>query len=150
MADSRTIWQVIPEAPNYEISNRGVIRNRKTGRILKWIMCKHSKTLRAGLRNEAGESICVTRGGLMNYLFGVRGKFQALPVHVTRGGCSWYFESCQKCSEWLATKVNYSASAVAHWLVERKAEICGYGITYLDEAVETKLYRLRRRQGENV
>ena len=29
-------YEIIPQAPNYEMNGMGVVRNRKTGRIRKW------------------------------------------------------------------------------------------------------------------
>jgi hypothetical protein len=29
------VWRIIPEARNYEVSDQGQVRNRRTGRVLK-------------------------------------------------------------------------------------------------------------------
>lgn len=62
-------YEIIPQAPRYEMNASGVIRNRATGKILKWTKGNHgTKTAQLYLGNR--KRICVTLPHLLWQLHG--------------------------------------------------------------------------------
>lgn len=63
-----TIWRTVPEAPVYSVNNRGDIRNRRTGRILR-----PTSNGRGGLKvnlRDAGQTITRSPEALRKQVFG--------------------------------------------------------------------------------
>ena len=124
------LWQTIPQAPDYEINHQGVVRNRKTGYILKWQehCSNHFKqiTLRTG-----GKKICLTLPNLMWQLFGRRSPKTPIPVSVSNGNRRKFFDSCRACSFFLAQDAGISQAAVWNRLARRKNLIGNRRINYL-------------------
>lgn len=121
----------IPTATKYEMNSQGVIRNIKTGKVVKW---RYRGTSRQTiLRDEQGKTICVTYPSLMWMMFGRRvTKTGALPVVATKGHRQLFFHSCRSCAFALAKSMNYSPSTLYNNMVLRKSQIGDWAFKYLE------------------
>ena len=121
----------IPVATKYEMNERGVIRNIKTGKVIKWGYRGTSK--QASLRDEHGKTICVTFPNLMWMMFGKRVTHTgALPVLATKGYRQLYFNSCRECAFALAKSMNYSPSTLYNNMSMRKRQIGDWTFKYME------------------
>lgn len=126
-----TDFIIIPVATKYEMNSKGVIRNIKTRKILKWRYRGTSKQV--VLRNEQGKTVCFTYPSLMWLMFGKRiTQTGAIPVVATRGHRQLYFPSCRSCAMELAKATNYAPSTFYNNMVMRKNHIGGWEFKYLD------------------
>ena len=57
-------YEIIPQAPRYEMNQCGVVRNRETGYILKWQLSKHNNKIKT-LRTDAGKKIIIAAHALV-------------------------------------------------------------------------------------
>lgn len=121
----------IPTATRYEVNSSGVIRNIKTGKVIKWRHRGSSK--QASLRDEHGKTICVTYPSLMWLMFGKRvSQTGAIPVVATSGHRQLFFQSCRSCAFALAKVMHYSPSTLYNNMVLRKSQIGDWTFKYLE------------------
>ena len=125
-----TSYLTIPAAPKYEMNSRGVIRNIKTKKTIKWSYRGTSKQVI--LRDETGKTLCLTYPNLMWMMFGERKtKTGALPVIAKKGHRQLYFNSCRECAFTLAKSMGYAPSTVYNQMVTRKKQIGEWVLKYL-------------------
>ena len=124
-------YEIIPQAPNYEINECGRLRNRKTGRILKWLFTKTRSTRKTILRHE-GANVVVTLPSLMWQLHG-RLIHKKRPVQVVAecGYSKKFFDSIKQCAQFLASRTGKNFNGIRYKLSERKLNVYGWSIKYL-------------------
>ena len=122
-------YEVIPQAPNYEMNENGFVRNRQTKRILKWQRGR-CQTKQITFRVK-GKRICLSQPSLMWYLHGrITSKKRPIPVVISKGTRSMRFDSLKQCSTWLAECHGLSESTCWIKLVRRVKVIDGWDIHY--------------------
>ena len=121
----------IPIATKYEMNNQGVIRNIKTGKVIKW-RCRGTSR-QTILRDEQGKTICVTYPSLMWMMFGKRvSQTGAIPVVATKGHRQLFFYSCRECAFALAKGMGYSPSTLYNNMSMRKCKIGDWSFKYME------------------
>lgn len=121
----------IPIATRYEVNSSGIIRNIKTGKIIKWQYRGSSK--QTSLRNEQGKTICITYPSLMWLMFGKRvSQTSAISVVATKGRRQLFFHSCRECAFALAKVMHYSPSTLYNNMSMRKQQIGDWIFKYLE------------------
>lgn len=126
-------YEIIPQAPRYEMNGAGVIRNRKTGKFLKWYKTgRYNKTDTATLMNN-GKKIRVSRPSLLWQLYGsVTSKTVPVAVSLQRGTRTLRFDSLKACAGFLARVVHLTKGAVRYHLTKRRTKIADWEIRYID------------------
>ena len=135
---STTVWEQIPVAPMYEISNRGVVRNIETKRVVKpWTPKDRKNDAQVFLRRFKGDrktkSFHVK--GLLYLVHGVASKKHtharvAVPVIVKKGNQLYHFETCRKAAYFLAPLVESTPNYVVQRFAARVKEFRGWAINY--------------------
>ena len=132
------IWLPIPDAPLYEISARGVVRNIESKRVVKpWVPKdrKHDKQVFLRIKRGDRQTKSFHVKGL---LFLVHGKISKehtharipVPVVVSKGNRVYYFETCRKAAYGLAPLVEAKPGCLIHVFAARKKEFRGWKIIY--------------------
>ena len=123
------VFEVIPQAPRYEMNARGVLRNRETGYILKWSLSpKGTKTTSL---TYAGKKITVTLPHLMWQLHGrIISKKRPVPVVISKGTRSIRFDSFRQCARYLAKYHGLKEASCQTSLVKRYKHVGGWYIHY--------------------
>lgn len=126
------VWKIIDYAPNYEISDTDIIRNRKTGKILKTRPSKDGSDIVV---------LCDDRyrmekriAPLMIRLHGIPPKCANrlyVPVVVNRDGVRREFDTIVAAANFLASQVYYSEDYMKYKMHRRETEIFGWTINYL-------------------
>ena len=125
-------YEVIPWAPRYEVNPLGTLRNRKTGRILKWYKSKGDTTKKLALRYR-GTKYNVTQPSLLREMFGQPARQGvAMPVMLTKGNRSIHFDSMNQCRAYLAKYCGLTLGTARQYLHSRKSEIAGWKVQYFD------------------
>lgn len=123
---------VIPQAPLYELNSRGVLRNRKTGKILKWTISPSGSKAVTLCYN--GYKTCATLPNLLWQIHGrIISKKAPVPVTLKHGTRTLRFDSCRQCSYYLATYHGLSQKACQSRLVRRCKRIGGWDVHYCYE-----------------
>lgn len=129
-ASSSEKWLPVPDAPNYEISSTGKVRNRKTGKVLKpYTSKKGDNVIALSLKNH------VRRVSVNNLLWLVHGTVKgrttiAVPVVITKGNERRYFESSREAARFIAARECYTDKAVRYYFRYRRNEAYGWKINY--------------------
>ena len=130
-------WIQIPCAPKYEINARGDVRNIKTGQILKPLFPKGRGT-EPQFYLYAGRGSAARTFHQSSLLWLTHGKIPkrkthsrlVVPVIISRGGESYWFESCRQAAQFLARREHYAVITVGIHLSKRRKEIYGWRINY--------------------
>jgi len=129
-------WIQIPCAPKYEINQRGDVRNIKTGQILKPLTPRgRGSTPQFFLYLKDGRGRSFFQSALLWLTHGIIPKRKnhsrlVVPVIVSRGGETYWFESCRQAGIFLAEREQYSVSHAVTLLAFRREEIFGWRINY--------------------
>lgn len=123
-------FEIIPQATRYEMNSVGVVRNRQTGYILKWLKGTHG-TAQINLWNDAGKKICVSKPTLLWLLHG-RITSQKAPIMtvISKGNRVLRFDSRRQCAFYLAQTLNKNQNTIWWHFKHRKATIGGWTIHY--------------------
>ena len=123
------VFEVIPQAPRYEMNARGVLRNRETGYILKWSLSpKGTKTTSL---TYAGKKITVTLPHLMWQLHGkIISKKRPVPVVISKGTRSMRFDSLRQCARFLEEVAQLTFWGAWFHLVKRRTSVADWHIHY--------------------
>ena len=120
----------IPQAPRYEINSWGVLRNRKTGYILKWRTYAHGQ--KAMALNVGGKKITVSKFSLLWLLHGkIKAKRPPMAVSISKGTRTMYFDSLNQCAKFLATVTRFHHGGVWYYLRARRNKIADWDIQYV-------------------
>lgn len=136
----REDFETIPQAPRYEINSAGVVRNRETGYILKWIKDK-GKSPRVCLYS-GDKQFCFTRPTLLWQMHGkIISKRAPIPVTISKGARAIRFDSRKQCAQFLAEKTSKKFSTI-WWALAKKKETVG------DYTIHYKITKERIRSGK--
>ena len=115
----------------YEINRTGTVRNVKTKRIVK-LIAKNRKSI--SFRDSDRNFICRNIDELLWEVHGRHFKStkQPCPCSIQRGSEFLYFPSLRACAIFLADKLFYTVSHIAHQLCKRPPIIADWHITYLN------------------
>lgn len=123
-------FETIPQAPRYELSNLGVLRNRETGKILKWTQLPGRNKMATLYWN--GKKICVSLPHLLWQLHGqITSKKAPVPVVISKGARSLRFDSLKECSLYLVRYHGLSAGSCWSKLQRRYKVIGDWNVRYL-------------------
>ena len=133
-------WLQIPCAPKYEINRHGIVRNIKTGRIIKpWIPKGRTNDKQVFLRIKTGDRKAKSFhvSGLLYYVHGIIPKRKTpsrivVPVIVSHGNNERYcFDSMRQAAKFLATRIPLTAGRIHVVLcTKRPKEIYDWKINY--------------------
>ncbi|MBQ3451397.1 MAG: hypothetical protein IJG32_03950 [Selenomonadaceae bacterium] len=125
-------YEIIPQAPRYEMNVAGTIRNRTTGKILKWQISPHgTKTAQLYLGDK--KKICVTLPNLLWQLHGrCTSKVAAIPCSIKKGTRCLRFDSMSDCARFLAKVTHYNYGGAYRNLASRRTKIVDWEIRYID------------------
>ena len=133
-------WLQIPCAPKYEINRHGIVRNIKTGRIIKpWIPKGRTNDKQVYLRIKTGDRKAKSFhvSGLLYYVHGIIPKRKTpsrivVPVIVSHGNNERYcFDSMRQAAKFLATRIPLTAGRIHVVLcTKRPKEFDGWRINY--------------------
>ena len=126
-----TNFETIPQAPRYEMNGRGVIRNKSTGKILKWGKGIHD-TPQMNLVSTSGKKICVTKPSLLWFLHGkIICKKRTTPVRVKKGTRSIRFDSLSQAARFLSEVTHLKPQGAWYHLSRRRAKVIhGWQVRY--------------------
>ena len=120
----------IPHATRYEMNNKGVVRNRQTGKILKWGKGIHG-TPTLNLYLDDGKKICATLPNLMWLMHGdIVSKTRPVPTVVKKGTRSLSFDSLKQCALFLGEVTHLTYDGVWYHLHRRHKKIADWYIHY--------------------
>ena len=124
-------FEIIPQAPNYEINGAGVLRNRKTKKVRKWSK-RQNGTTRIALRSNK-KMVYLTQSSLLWQLHGLcTGRTAPIAASINKGTRSLHFDSLTSCSKFLAKVTPLTFKAVNRRLSRRHAQIADWQIRYID------------------
>lgn len=121
-------FKIIPEAPNYEINREGVVRNRKTSRVLK-----PTSVGQVGLYIAVGERIRRYPKSLAAEIFNLpmpKRRTAPGPITLSKGDCKFSFKNILSAAEWLSAEVFFSCGYLQSLMHKRDSEIYGWDVTY--------------------
>lgn len=119
----------IPQAPNYEMDSAGFIRNKKSGRFLKW-WGKYEDRMCLFLGGY--KKIHVMKKNLLWLLHGkITSKRAPVPVVATKGYRSLRFDNLRACARYLATVTHYTSDGVYSRFMRRHSTVGDWKIEYL-------------------
>lgn len=126
-------WEIIPQAPNYEMNSAGMIRNRTTSKILKWYKTgRHNKSNTITLMNN-GRPIRVSQLHLLWQMHGrCTSKVVPIAVSIKKGTRTLRFDSMNACANFLAPIIHLTSNSVRYHLTKRHAQIDDWEIRYID------------------
>ena len=125
------VWKVIDCAPNYEISDTGIVRSRKTGKIKPTRPSKDGSNI-VVLYND-NRRMEKRIAPLMFRLHGIPTKLKRasyVPVSVSLGDTRRDFDTITAAADFLASQVYYSDHYLRHKMHCREKEIFGWTINY--------------------
>ncbi len=94
-------FEIIPQAPRYEMNQRGIVRNRETGYVLKWQLSKHG-TKQMTLKTNACKKIIISQPHMLWLLHGeITSKTRSVPVVINKATRSISFDSLKQCAVFL-------------------------------------------------
>lgn len=122
-------WLPIPDAPLYEISNRGVVRNINTGKTISVYECCRGKYVTL---HVDGVSCKRSISNLLWLTHGIsrRKRGFVVPVIVSKGNTVRYFDSCKQAAEFISRREDKTLETVKVYLSRRHGEIHGWKINY--------------------
>ncbi len=124
-------FEIIPQAPNYELSETGVLRNRRTKYKLKWSIAPYGDKFTV-LRHE-GKKVKVHLPSLLWQLHGrCISKRAPIAVSIKKGTRSLRFDSLSSCARFLPTVTRYTFNGVWTKLMRRHTQIADWEIRYID------------------
>lgn len=122
-------FEIVPQAPNYEMNPQGVMRNRKTGRILKWQVHEHGHK-KMTLRNGKTK-VCISQCSLLWLLFGkITAKKAPITTFISKGTRTLRFDSLRQCAMFLGKVTPLSSAGVCNHLWRRHTKIADWNIRY--------------------
>lgn len=128
----RQDWIQIPQAPIYEINSNGIIRNSRTGKIIKWQIAPYGNkqtTLKPG---NGSKKITVSLPSLMWLLHGkIIAKKKPIPVTVEKGTRTLRFNTLNDCAKFLANVTHLTHGGAYYHLTRRHTIIADWHIRYL-------------------
>ena len=123
-------YEIIPQAPRYEMNQRGVVRNRETGYILKWQLSKHN-TKQMTLRTDAGKKIIISQPHMLWLLHGeITSKTRPVPVVIKKGTRSLSFDSLKQCAIFLDEVTHLTFKGAWYHLARRHKAIADWSVHY--------------------
>ena len=123
-------YEVIPWAPRYEVDQNGRLRNRQTGKQIKWFKSKNTKRTRLSYQ---GKLYWISQPSLLREIFGQPTRQgMAMPVRLSKGNRSIYFDSMNQCRAYLTEHCGLARGTARQYLYSRKAEIAGWKVQYFD------------------
>lgn len=128
----RNDFEVIPQAPNYEMNSFGVVRNISSGKILKWHKDSHGiSTMTLGWGKE---KVCVSLPNLLWLLHGniTHRKALTVPCAVEKGTRYLRFDTITACAHFLANATHLTFGGAYFHLARRKSRIAGWQISYFN------------------
>lgn len=124
-------FEVIPQAPNYEINEKGDLRNRATKRIRKWSISSHGDKYTV-LRHER-KQVKVHLPSMLWQLHGLCvSKNAPIPTSIKKGTRSLRFDSLSSCAIYLASSTHYTFSGAWAKLAHRHTKIAEWDIRYIN------------------
>lgn len=120
----------IPNATRYEISGAGIIRNVKTGKVIKWrhLPCGTKQT---NLINDDGKKIIVTLPYLLWLIHGkIIAKKMPVAVSADKGTRHLRFDTLTACAKFLATVTHLKIGGAYYHLARRHTLIADWHIHY--------------------
>ena len=128
----REDFVVIPQAPNYEMNSSGVVRNIKSGKILKWHTAPHgflAMTLGSGK-----SKVCVSLPNLLWLLHGniTHRKALTVPCAAEKGTRYLRFDTITACAKFLASVTHLTFGGAYFHLTRRKSHIADWHISYFN------------------
>ena len=129
LANGETLaFETIPQAPRYEVNRRGDVRNKKTGKIRKWVKRKRGANM---VLFNGGKRVAVTRGGLLWQLFGIiKNKNTQKAVRLIHNPRSILFDSHGQAARFLQTRVGLTRSGIMNYFWRRSTNIYGWDVEY--------------------
>lgn len=126
-------YEIIPQAPRYEMNNKGVIRNRETGRTVKWHLHPLYGSKYTSLRLDSKRRISVSLPDLLWQLHGIiRGKKRPVAVSIKKGTRDLRFDALTECATFLANSYGLSYWSIWYYLRERRTQIKDWQVSYFD------------------
>lgn len=126
-------YEIIPQAPRYEMNNKGVIRNRETKRTVKWYPSPRSGTKYTSLHLDSKRRISVSFPSLLWQLHGtISSKKQPVAVSIKKSTRDLRFDTLTECATFLANACGLSYWGVWYYLRERRTQIKDWQISYFD------------------
>ena len=122
-------YEIIPQAPNYEMNGMGIVRNRKTGRIRKWTITN------SGIKRISfwvgKKNISLSYPYLMWQLHGeILSKVRPVPVVATKGTRTMRFDSLNRCVHFLADVTPLTVNGIWHHIKRRHNKVADWDIHY--------------------
>ena len=122
-------FEIVPQAPRYEMNSMGIMRNRKTGRILKWQVRKSGNKIMT-LRNDKTK-VHISQYSLLWFLFGkITAKKAPVTTFITKGTRTLRFDSLKQCAMFLEKVTPLSSAGVCNHLWRRHTKIADWNIRY--------------------
>ena len=123
-------FEIIPQAPRYEMNQRGIVRNRETGYVLKWQLSKHG-TKQMTLKTNAGKKIIISQPHMLWLLHGeITSKTRPVPVVISKGTRSMRFDSLKQCALYLEKYHGKKLSSCQAGLARRQKHVGGWSVHY--------------------
>ncbi|MBQ6298698.1 MAG: hypothetical protein IJK81_13620 [Selenomonadaceae bacterium] len=123
-------FEIIPQAPRYEMNSRGVLRNRETGKILKWQLSKHNSK-QMTLRTDDGKKIIISQPHMLWLLHGeITSKTRPVPVVIKKGTRSISFDSLKQCAVFLDEVTHLTFWGAWYHLTRRHKHVGDWEVHY--------------------
>ena len=122
-------FEIVPQAPRYEMNSMGIMRNRETGRILKWQVHKHGHKYMA-LWTDNGK-VGVSQCSLLWLLFGqIKAKKPPIVTVISKGTRTLRFDSLKQCALFLQSVTHLTFMGVWYHFRRRHTKIADWDIRY--------------------
>lgn len=126
----RNDFLTVPQAPNYEINSEGFIRNKTTGKFLKWFGKREDRVHLIPARGA--KRISVMKNSILWFLHGrIIAMKPPVVVIVSKGNKRWRFDTATDCAKFLARVTNYTQGTARYYLSRRDQVIAGWNIEYV-------------------
>ena len=122
-------FEIIPQAPRYEMNSKGVLRNRETGKTLKWSLSPRG-TKTATLCWH-GKRMTVTQPHMLWQLHGkIVSKKRPVPVVISKGTRSIRFDSLKQCAVFLDEVTHLTFKGAWYHLARRHKPVADWSVYY--------------------
>ena len=122
-------FEIIPQAPRYEMNQHGVLRNRETGKTLKWSLSPRGT--KTAMLCWHGKRMTVTQPHLLWQLHGkIVSKKRPVPVVISKGTRSMRFDSLKQCALYLEKYHGKKLSSCQAGLARRQKHVGGWSVHY--------------------
>ena len=122
-------FEIVPQAPRYEMNSMGIMRNRETGRILKWQVHKHGHKFMA--LHNGGNKVGVSQCSLLWLLHGqIKAKKAPITTFITKGTRTLRFDSLKQCALFLQSVTHLTFNGVRYHFRKRHTKIAEWDIRY--------------------